>query len=67
MKQFLLEAVGVRDYPDFTVGKQYTTIRGIEEGIFEDRPYVTVIDDNGKEHSCHAARFKIIGEVEKWL
>jgi hypothetical protein len=61
-KQYIIEAVGVRNLRDFTTGKQYETINGIEEGIFVDRPYVTLIDDAGSKQSMHASRFKIIKE-----
>jgi hypothetical protein len=36
-KQYIIEAVGVRNLRDFTTGKQYETINGIEEGILVDR------------------------------
>lgn len=61
--QRILKAVGVRDiYHHLTANKIYTTLYGIEEGIFKDRPFVTVIDDNGKKYSCHYDRFIDITE-----
>lgn len=64
-KQYIIEAVGVRNLRDFTTGKQYETIKGIEAGIFDDRPYVTILDDAGNKQSMHARRFKIIKEKEQ--
>jgi len=43
-----------------TDGKVYTALHGIEPGIFEDRPFVTVIDDLGKRWSGHLSRFEIV-------
>ena len=43
-----------------TDGKVYATLNGIEPGIFENRPFVTVIDDFGKKSSWHASRFEIV-------
>ncbi len=57
-------AQGVRGIRDLTHGKQYTALYGIEEGIFACRPFVTVIDDVGKEYSCHASRFTNLDGVE---
>lgn len=65
MNKIRLKAIGVRDISDkLTTGKEYEALFGIEEGIFLDRPYVTVIGDNGKQYSCHASRFKIIEEKD---
>ena len=36
-------------YYTLTEGKFYECLYGLEEGIFSDRPFVTVIGDNGKE------------------
>lgn len=63
-KQYIIEAVGVRGLRDLTTGKQYETIEGIEEGIFADRPFVTIIDDAGNRQSMHAKRFNIIKEKD---
>lgn len=49
---------GVTGY--ITNGKEYFAINGLEEGIFEDRPFVTIICNTGKLWSCHASRFRII-------
>jgi hypothetical protein len=50
-------ARGVRDLGNLTAGKAYTAIKGREEGIFECRPFVTVVDDDGKNYCCHLDRF----------
>lgn len=63
-KQYVIEAVGVRDLRDLTTGKHYETLKGIEEGIFDDSPFVTIIDDAGNKQSMHADRFKIIKEKD---
>jgi len=54
----LLVAVGVGDCP-LTKGKVYNAIYGAEEGIFETRPFVTVICDTGDAYSCHLSRFTL--------
>lgn len=54
-----LIASGVRGIRDLTEGKEYEASEDIEEGIFSDRPYVSVIDDAGKRMSCHAHRFLV--------
>ena len=64
-KQYIIEAVGVRDLRDLTTGKQYETIKGIEAGIFDDSPFVTILDDAGNKQSMHTNRFKIIKEKEQ--
>jgi len=63
MIQYLLKAIGTRDMRNLTQYKTYTTLEGIEEGIFENRPYVSVIDDDGIKCSCHLSRFEIIEEI----
>ena len=63
-KQYVIEAVGVRGLRDLTTGKHYETIKGIEAGIFDDRPFVTIINDAGNRQSMHAKRFKIIKEKD---
>jgi len=50
-------ATGVRGLRHLTTGKTYYAINGTEGGIFESSPYVTVINDVGKEYSCHQSRF----------
>lgn len=53
-----ITAQGIRGVEDhLTQDKIYTALHGLEEGIFSNRPFVTVIDDNGKTFSCHASRF----------
>ena len=59
-KQYIIEAVGVRDLRDMRTGAHYETLKGIEEGIFDNSPFVTIIDDAGNKQSMHADRFKII-------
>jgi len=49
---------GSRGLSNLTSGKAYKALHGKEDGIFENRPFVTVIDDDGKEYSCHLSRFK---------
>ena len=49
--------VGTRGLTNLTRGKEYAALDGIEEGIFPNRPYVTVIDDEGKAYACPASRF----------
>ena len=63
-KQYIIEAIGVRDLRSLTTGKHYETINGIEGGIFADSPYITLIDDDGNKQSMHAARFNIIKEKD---
>ena len=50
-------ANGTRDLRELTRGKVYEAINGREDGIFNDRPFVTVIADDGKKHSYHLSRF----------
>ena len=64
MKQYLLKAVGTRDILNLTKDKLYTSLKGKEEGIFENSPFVTIIDDYNKRFSCHFNRFEIIKEFE---
>ena len=63
-KQYIIEAVGVRGLRNLRTGALYETLKGIEAGIFDDRPYVTIIDDAGNQQSMHANRFKIIKEKD---
>lgn len=65
MKQYLLRAVGVRNYDGLTLNKEYKTLNGIEDGILPDKPFVTIINDYGKEHSCHFQRFEVVKEIEE--
>lgn len=53
----MITAQGTRG-TSLTRGKQYECINGTEEGIFPSSPYVTVIDDNGNQYSCHQSRFE---------
>jgi hypothetical protein len=54
-----LLAVGVSDIRELTEGKLYKALYGWEKGIYKDRPYVSIIGDNGKQYSCHLSRFRI--------
>ncbi|WPH60380.1 hypothetical protein [Vibrio phage vB_VpaS_SD15] len=54
----MITAYGVRGLDNLTTGKQYKCVNGTEPGIFETRPFVTVIDDNGNEYACHQSRFE---------
>ena len=54
-----LIAIGTRNYPELTEGKVYKALYGAEEGIFSDRPFVTVIGDDGKKSSMHLSRFVV--------
>jgi hypothetical protein len=57
-------AVGTRDVDWLTSGKAYAAVHGKEEGIFESRPFVSVVGDDGKEHSCHLSRFHPVETAE---
>lgn len=50
-------AIGTRDVRDLTRGKVYTAINGREDGIFSNRPFVTVVADDGKKRVFHLSRF----------
>lgn len=53
-----LVAVGTRTSDGHLVyGKIYCALKGLEAGIFPDRPFITVIGEDGKTFSCHAIRF----------
>lgn len=42
-----------------TYGKTYVALTDTQEGIFSDRPYITVEPlGGGKKYSAHASRFK---------
>ena len=52
-------AVGTRGIEHLiTKDKKYTCLYGNEKGIFPDRPYVSLISNEGKQISIHASRFK---------
>lgn len=52
-----LKCIIARDLTELEVGKIYEAAKDEEEGIFENRPYITVTD--GKKHySCHSSRFE---------
>lgn len=56
----LITAYGTRGMRNLTAGKEYVCINGTEAGLFPGRPYVSVIDDDGKLYSCHQSRFEKI-------
>lgn len=63
-KQYKIRCNTNYDYDRaLTKDKVYTTLEGIEAGIFEDRPLVSFIGDDGKNHQAHASRFEIVEEV----
>ena len=49
-------------YYTLTECKVYECLYVLEDGIFSDRPFVTVIGDNGKEVGAHASRFEVVEE-----
>ena len=49
-------AVGTRGV-NLTLGKAYEVKWGLEEGIFPNSPYVTVVQDTGVLASYRASRF----------
>ncbi len=52
-----LKCIIARDLTQLTVGQIYEAVRDEEEGIFADRPYVSVTDGK-KIYSCHSSRFE---------
>lgn len=57
--------IGARELGLLVEGKRYQTLYGLEPGVFADRPYVTVITENGREGSFHASRFRKLTPEEK--
>ncbi len=55
-----IKCVNADAYYELTEGKLYQCLYGLEAGIFETRPFVTVIGDNGNEIGAHASRFKVV-------
>lgn len=51
---------------NLTKFKEYKAIHGLEEGMFKNRPFITVMGDYGKPFSCHASRFIKPEMLEKW-
>ena len=52
-------AIGTRGIEHLiTKDKKYTCLYGNEKRIFPDRPYVSIISNEGKQVSMHASRFK---------
>jgi hypothetical protein len=60
----LVKAIGFHGNTERVVeGGVYTVVR-VEEGIFPDRPYVTVKDADGREHSgFHLTRFALLDAI----
>ena len=65
-KEQVVVAVVVRGYEHFlTEGKEYKVLEYTpkqyvpDSGGFSWPAYLTVLDDNGRETSCHASRFKL--------
>lgn len=56
-----VKCIAARDTRHLTLGKTYLVIKDEEEGIFADRPFVT-IEGNEGSLSCHASRFEPFGE-----
>jgi HKD family nuclease len=57
-----MRCIAAHDYYQLTEGKVYSCMYGLEEGVFETRPYVSVIGNHGKPLSCHASRFELAEE-----
>jgi len=57
----IVQGAGVRGYDNLTHGKNYEVV-DIRRGMFADRPYVLVIDDNNKVTCAHYWRFDITRE-----
>jgi hypothetical protein len=57
--QYTLKAEDCHSY-HITVGKEYKTLKGIEEGMYSDSPYVTFMDDSGKKATSFLSRFAVV-------
>lgn len=55
----LVKCIAARDERNLTLGREYLVVVDEEEGIFKDRPFVTVWGDEGKV-TCHSSRFKLL-------
>ena len=53
-----VKCTAARDENNLTVGKIYTVLKDEEDGIFADRPYVTV-DGDLRQLCCHSSRFEL--------
>lgn len=66
-KQYEIICKGARDAnligANLTTDKVYETLNGIEAGIFADRPFVSIVADDGKKHTYHASRFEVVKEL----
>lgn len=54
-----LRCIRPEDYA-LLYGNVYVALEGKEDGIFSDRPYVTVLDERGRRTQCHASRFELV-------
>lgn len=56
-----LKCVTARDLHDLQVGKVYIALTDEQEGIFEDRPFITVKEKVGtKSLTAHSSRFELV-------
>lgn len=55
-----VRCVSASGYYRLTEGKEYVTVNGLGPGIFESRPYITVVDDAGKHSTGYAWRFEAV-------
>lgn len=58
-----LVATGVRGIRNLTHGKTYTAVKPSMGGIFQDRPYVSVVDDTGAVSTWYLRRFSFPEDV----
>jgi hypothetical protein len=60
----LVRCIAARDENQITMGKTYTVVVDEGEGIFPDRPFVTIAGDT-RNLCCHASRFERIPEEDQ--
>ena len=60
----LVKCIAARDERNLTLGREYLVVVDEEEGIFKDRPFVTVWGDIGKV-ACHSSRFKLLKRADE--
>ena len=53
-----LLCIGGRDLLELTTGKTYTATSDEIAGIFADRPFIEVTNDEGTTSTCHLSRFE---------
>lgn len=56
----IVRCIGGRTAECLTNGKNYVALSDQMEGIFQDRPYLTVTSDYGKPVAVHASRFELV-------